>query len=48
MIKGEYDKKVDVFSAGVILYTMMTLKMPFDGPNDQYILDKILKENIDL
>ena len=41
MISGNYDCKVDVFSAGIIFYAMMTLKLPHDGSNNAQILDKI-------
>lgn len=42
MITGNYDCRVDVFSAGVIMYTMCTMKLPFDGRNDMEILNSIL------
>lgn len=29
MIAGDYNCKVDVFSVGVILYTMLSLRLPF-------------------
>ena len=42
-MNDEYDCKVDVFSAGVILYTMMTLKLPFDGHTSEDIIYSVAK-----
>ena len=42
-MNDEYDCIVDVFSAGVILYTMMTLKLPFDGRTSKDIIYSVAK-----
>lgn len=38
MMLGNYDCKVDIFSVGVLLHAMMTLKLPFNGRTDHEIL----------
>lgn len=47
MLKGEYDCKVDVFSTGVLLFSMLFQRLPFDGENDKIILEKIKTHTID-
>lgn len=57
MIKQNYDHKVDIWSAGVIFYILVTGKPPFDSsvkaPNGTRVLDlekikkKILDGNVD-
>jgi calcium-dependent protein kinase len=42
MVKGCYDEKVDVWSAGVILYILLTGMPPFDGEDEEQILNKIV------
>lgn len=51
MIKQNYDHKVDIWSAGVIFYILVTGKPPFDGavkaPNGNVVLDsKQIKQKI--
>lgn len=45
MIKGEeYDcRKVDIWSTGVILYTMICGHLPFESNNTEQLYRKILK-----
>lgn len=35
VIKGNYDEKCDIWSAGVILYTLVTAMFPFDGEDNK-------------
>ena len=42
MLNESYDSKVDVFSAGVILYLLLVGKHPFEGRNEK----KIMENNI--
>ena len=48
VLKGKYDQFCDIWSCGVILYLMLSGKLPFNGKNDDEIFDKILEwKNID-
>lgn len=46
--KGRYGREVDVYALGVILYEMLTGKVPFDGDSTGEILMKHLTEKPDL
>ena len=46
--KGRYGKEVDVYAMGVILYEMLTGRVPFDGESTAEILMKHLSEAPDL
>ncbi len=45
---GNYNKQVDVYAAGIILYEMLTGKVPFDGESTGEILMKHLTSPPDL
>lgn len=45
---GNYGKQVDIYAAGVMLYEMMTGKLPFDGETVGEILMKHLTSQADL
>ncbi|ESS68047.1 serine/threonine protein kinase [Trypanosoma cruzi Dm28c] len=42
-----YSKKADIFSLGVLLYELLTLKRPFDGENMQEVMQKALAGRYD-
>lgn len=44
VLEGDYDEKCDIWSAGVILYILLTGDPPFNGANDSEIYRKITKK----
>jgi len=47
MIRQQYSKAVDLWSAGVMIYLMLYGRYPFDGNNDDMIISKIRKSKIE-
>ena len=45
---GNYSQRIDIYACGVILYEMLTGKLPFDGESDGEILMKHLTASPDL
>jgi NIMA (never in mitosis gene a)-related kinase len=43
----KYDSKADVWSVGVILYELITLKKPFDGNNVKDLFKTIINQPLD-
>lgn len=41
VIQGEYDSQCDVWSAGVVLYMLVSGRPPFDGHDDITIVKKV-------
>ena len=43
IINGSYDQRCDIWSAGVILYILLSAVPPFDGDNDKQIIEEVRK-----
>ena len=46
VIQGGYSEKCDIWSAGVVLYTLITQHFPFGGDSDEAIMKAIAKNEI--
>jgi serine/threonine protein kinase len=46
MIARKYDLKVDLWAAGVVLFSMVMKHLPFDGENDEDVVKDIKKSSI--
>jgi calcium-dependent protein kinase len=46
VVMGDHDEKSDVWSAGIILYIMLTECIPFDGDTDNEIFDSIIEDDL--
>lgn len=43
VLQLDYDERCDIWSAGVMLYILVTAAPPFDGENDRQIMDNVKK-----
>ena len=48
IIKRKYDEKCDLWSIGVILYILLTGRPPFDGNDDEEIIENVKKGEYDM
>ncbi|MCQ2819073.1 MAG: protein kinase [archaeon] len=42
-LKGQFDKKSDIWSLGVLLYVILSGNIPFNGNNEKEVSERILK-----
>lgn len=47
VIRKKYTNKCDIWSIGVILFILLSGKPPFDGSNDEEIMESVLKGKFD-
>ena len=47
VLKQNYNEKCDTWSIGVLLYMLLTKKAPFNGKNNEIIIEKIEEGNYD-
>ncbi len=48
VLTGDYDDQCDIWSAGVILYILLTGEPPFNGVNDNEIYKRIMLKKYSL
>lgn len=48
IIAGSYCHNCDIWSAGVILYILLTAVPPFDGDSDKEIIEQVRKLKFDI
>jgi hypothetical protein len=41
---GTVDERADLFSCGVLLYRLLAVALPFDGPNEMVVMHRLLHE----
>ena len=46
VLKRSYNKKCDMWSLGVIIFTLLTGRFPFENDNVMKIFKAILKKNV--
>jgi calcium-dependent protein kinase len=48
ILAGSYDQRCDIWSAGVMLYILLSAQPPFDGINDKAIMESVRKMKYNL
>lgn len=47
VIKGDYDEKSDIWSFGIVMYSLLTGSFPFNGKNHQDLYKNIKTHRLD-
>ncbi len=47
MVRGQYSKEADIWSAGVIMYILLCGLLPFSGKTEHAVFERVLNAPLD-